>query len=329
MDLSTTRRPRLVILTSDKRADPYNLEEIRALADVVLTDADGLPDAIAEADALLLWDFFSRALPDAWPRASRLRWLHVSSAGVDHVLFEELVSSGLPITNAHGFFDQPIAEFVLASVLAHVKDLHGSKALQRARIWRHRETGRAAGQRALVIGTGGIGRATARLLRAAGLEVTGAGRRARQDDPDFGTVVDSARLTEHVAGMDHVVMAAPLTPQTRGLIGAEVLAAMEPHAHLVNIGRGAHVDEEALIEALRSGQIAAASLDVFATEPLPPESPLWDLDNAHVSAHMSGDVRGWQDGLADIFLDNLRRFTSGAPLRNLVDPERGYVPRSS
>ncbi|NKX54261.1 D-2-hydroxyacid dehydrogenase [Arthrobacter mobilis] len=321
-------RPRVVVLTAEGQPLPHNLDRIRARADVVLADAAGLPAALPGAEVLFLWDFFSPALRTAWPAADVLRWVHVAAAGVDAVMFDELRTSDVAVTNAHGVFDVPIAEFVLASILAHDKQLHVSKSLQRQGRWQHRELTRTAGSCALVVGTGGIGRATARLLRAAGLQVRGAGRTARDHDGDFGTVVPSAQLAAHAGWADHLVLAAPLTAQTHHLADARVLAAMKPSAHLVNVGRGALVDEAALIQALRAGELAAASLDVFEQEPLTPGHPFWELENVHVSAHMSGDVAGWRDALADQFLANLDRWISGEPLANQVDKARGYVSTS-
>lgn len=315
----------MVVLTAPGTRPPHNANSLEELADVVWTDAPGLADALPGAEILFVWDFFSTALRDAWSRADALEWVHVAAAGVDSLLFDELRKSGVEVTNAHGAFDGPIAEFVLASVLAHDKQLHTSKELQRRSAWRHREVQRTAGRTALVVGTGGIGRATARLLRAVGLEVRGAGRTAREGDPDFGTVLASAELAEHAGWADHLVLIAPLTEQTRGLVGAGVLARMKPTAHLVNVGRGALVDEPALVEALRGGTIAAASLDVFTEEPLPAAHPFWELENVHVSAHMSGDVVGWRDTLADQFADNLARWCAGGELVNRVDKELGYV----
>ncbi|HET8601994.1 MAG TPA: D-2-hydroxyacid dehydrogenase [Segeticoccus sp.] len=290
------------------------------------TEEAGLREALAGADALLLWDFFSSALRDAWSAADALRWVHVAAAGVDTLLFDELVDSDVVVTNARGVFDRPIAEFVLASILAQAKLLHESHDLQQQRVWRHRETYAVRGQRALVVGTGAIGRETARLLRAVGLDVRGAGRRARSGDPDFGEVVESADVARHAGWADHLVIAAPLTEQTRGLVGREVLQAMRPGAHLVNIGRGPIVDEDALVEALESGHLGAASLDVFSTEPLPADHPLWSAPGAVVSAHMSGDIVGWRETLAEQFLDNAERWLDGRELFNVVDKKLGFVP---
>jgi phosphoglycerate dehydrogenase-like enzyme len=330
--MSTVREPpRVVVLTAEGTPPPGNEDALRALADVTVVTREGLADALAgtggrrPAEVLLLWDFFSDALAGAWDAATGLRWVHVAAAGVDSMLFPALRSSEVLLTNAHGVFDRPIAEFVLAAVLAHDKQLHRSARLQHEHRWVHRELRRTRGSTALVVGTGGIGRATARLLRAVGMEVRGAGRTARAEDPDFGTVVPAAALAEHAGWADHVVLAAPLTGRTHGIVGPRVLAAMSPHAHLVNVGRGALVDEDALLEALRAGRPAAATLDVFDTEPLPRDHPFWAMDNVHVSAHMCGDVEGWRDELAAQFEDNLRRWTAGERLVDQVDKDAGYV----
>lgn len=327
----STRRPVLALLGAPGVPGPPNLGQIAELADVRHCVADDLDRALPGADILVLWDFFSRALADNWGEATAsLRWVHVCAAGVDSLLFDELKASDVVVTNAHGVFDRPIAEFVLASILARDKRLHESMALQRDHLWKHRETVGTSRTSALVIGTGGIGRATARLLRAVGREVVGAGRAARDADSDFGQVIATADLADHVGRFDNVVAIAPLTPQTRRMIDARVLAAMKPGAHLINVGRGELVDERALVESLRSGRLGAASLDVFETEPLPADSPLWDLPGVAISAHMSGDAVGWREALADQVLENLRRYVAAGPgdlaesLVNVIDKERGY-----
>jgi phosphoglycerate dehydrogenase-like enzyme len=273
----------------------------------------------------MLWDFFSTAVRDVWADAGALEWIHVTAAGVDTLLFDELRDSAVVVTNAHGVFDRPIAEYVLGAVIAHAKDSLRSFDLQRGHRWQHRETRSILGSKALVVGTGAIGRETARLLRAAGLEVRGAGRTARSDDPDFGEIVASGNLVAEVGWADHLVLAAPLTPATRGLVNAEVLAAMRPGTQLVNVARGPIVDEEALFTAVNRGRIAA-TLDVFDHEPLAPDHRLWDAPNVTVTAHMSGDVIGWRDTLAAQFAGNVRRWLAGEPLLNVVDKKLGYIP---
>ena len=304
---------------------PDHLDALRSRVELRFTDAARLPDAIAGTQVLFLWDFFSSAVEQVWDRCTDLQWIHVAAAGVDTLLFPGLVSSDVVVTNARGIFDRAIAEFVLASVLAHTKRLHESRDLQRRHQWLHRETRSLAGAQVLVVGTGAIGREIARLLAAAGLHVRGAGRSPHDADSDFGTLVSSADLPTQVGWADYVVNATPLTHATRGLFDAAVFAAMKPTAHFINIGRGASVVEADLLAALTTHRIDGASLDVFETEPLPTDSPLWDAPGLVVSAHMSGDVVGWRDTLARQFVDNAERWLAGKPLVNVVDKSLGYV----
>jgi phosphoglycerate dehydrogenase-like enzyme len=319
-------KPVIAVLCAKADQCPPHMHPIEQRATVRYCDAEGLSTAVQGAQALFLWDYFSSAVRQIWDHADALRWIHVAAAGVDKLLFDELIDSDVVVTNARGVFDRPIAEFVLASVLAFAKDVHRSHDLQLTRTWKHRETLPVAGTTALVVGTGAIGREIARLLRAVGMDVRGAGRTGRADDPDFGTVVASDELAAHIGWADHVVMVAPLTDATRGLIDATVLAAMKPTAHLVNVGRGPCVVESDLIAALADRQIAAASLDVFATEPLPAHHPLWSAPGVVVSAHMSGDAVGWLDTLAHQFVDNAMRWLDGENLVNVVDKRLGFVP---
>ncbi|MEV0662886.1 D-2-hydroxyacid dehydrogenase [Spirillospora sp. NPDC050365] len=301
------------------------MEEAEGLARIRYVRETELAKALPGADVLFMWDFLSDALAGAWPESGGPEWVHIASAGVDRLMFPGLTHSDTIVTNSRGVFDEPIAEYVLGLVLAFAKDLHTTLRLQGERRWRHRETERVTGARALVVGTGPIGRAIGRRLSAAGLAVSGAGRTARDADPDLGVVHPMERLGEALAEADYVVLAAPLTPQTRGMIDAAALERMRPSARLVNVGRGGLVAEGDLVEALRAGRIAGAALDVFEDEPLPASSPLWDLPNVIVSPHMSGDVVGWRDELVRLFADNLGRYVSGRPLRNVVDKRLGYV----
>ena len=321
--------PVVVVLCEDLEERPGHLDPLSSRLELRYTDAAGLPDAIVGAHVLFLWDFFSTAVEQVWERGTYLQWIHVAAAGIDTLLFPELVSSDVVVTNARGTFDRPIAEFVLASVLAHAKLVHENHDLQRRHQWHHRETRGVAGACVLVVGTGAIGRQIARLLAAAGLRVRGAGRSPRDADPDFGTLVSSADLPNQVSWADYVINATPLTDTTRGLFDAAVFAAMKPTAHFINVGRGASVVEPDLLAALTSRSIDGASLDVFGTEPLPADSPLWDAPGLVVSPHMSGDIVGWRDTLARQFVDNAERWLVGQPLVNVVDKALGYVKAGS
>lgn len=315
--------PKIAVLCKDSR--PPGMADVEALAEVRYASAAELPTAVADADVLFMWDFLSSALIEAWPAASRLRWIHQAAAGVDKVLLPDVVASDVVVTNSRNVFDQAIAEYVLGLVLSFAKDFPRTLELQRQRTWQHRDSEMIAGKRAVVVGVGPIGRATASLLRAAGLAVRGVGRTARTDDPDFGEILASTDLHQVLPDADYVVVAAPLTPGTRGMFDAAAFAAMSPTTRFVNIGRGEIVVQDELIEALAAGRIAGAALDVFEEEPLPADSPLWDMPNVVVSPHMSADFIGWLDVLAELFVDNFRRWHAGEPLRNVVDKQLGYV----
>ncbi len=317
-------RPVVAVLCERASERPPGLENLDV--EFRFCAAGGLADAVMGARALMLWDYFSSAVRDVWEDAGTLEWIHVTAAGVDKLLFDELRDSDVVVTNAHGVFDTPIAEYVLGAVIGYAKGAAYSRDLQHRHEWRHRETRSITGARALVVGTGGIGRETARLLRSAGLEVRGVGRRAIAEDPDFGEVIRSDDLAAEVGWCDHLVIAAPLTDATRGLVDGRVFDAMKPDAHLVNIARGPIVDEAALLTALRQRRIGGATLDVFDTEPLPTDHPMWDVENLVITAHMSGDVIGWRDTLAAQFAENVRRWLAGDPLHDVVDKKLGYVP---
>ena len=307
---------------------PETMAPLERLTQVHYTDEAGLAEALPGAEVLFAYHFTSAALPAAWHAADSLRWLHVAAAGVDPFMTEEVRTSEVLVTNSRGVFDEPIAEYVLGQVLAFAKDLPGSWRRQQEGRWEHRESERVAGTRALVVGTGPIGRTIARLLRAAGLRVRGSGRRAREDDPDFGVVAAQQDLPAELALADWVVLAAPLTDATRGMIDADALAAMRPSARLINVGRGELVRTDDLVGALREGVIAGAALDVMDPEPLPAGHPLWHLPTALITPHNSGDFIGWRRALVELFAENLARWQAGEDLHNVVDKTMGYVPGS-
>lgn len=284
-------------------------------------DESTIRSQLPEADVLLVWDFLSDAVRRAWPGSgARPRWVHTASAGVDHLMCPELAASDTVVTNARGVFDQPMAEYVAGLVLAAAKDFDGTNELQRQRRWHHRETRRVAGTRAVVVGSGPIGRAVSRTLEALGVAVALTGRAARPG------VHGPEELPALLTRADWVVCAAPLTDSTRGMFDARAFDAMNPRAYFINVGRGPLVVEKDLLEALSRRSISGAALDVFEREPLPPESPLWDVPGLTVSPHMSGDVIGWRDELGAQFLELFELWESGRPLPNVVDKNVGYVP---
>jgi phosphoglycerate dehydrogenase-like enzyme len=312
-------QPVIAVLTGDD--PPAGLEERAGGAEIRLAGPSDLAGALSGADVLLVWDFLSPAVPAAWRAADTdaVRWVHTASAGVDKVTFPEILEHPARITNARGVFDRPIAEYVTGVVLAFAKDLPTTLRLQARREWRHRETSTVHGRTAVVVGSGPIGRAIADMLGAVGLRTELVGRRA----------ADGVHPFEALHGLlpraDVLVLAAPLTEATRGMLDKAALDLLPDTAQVVNVGRGGLVVEPDLVAALQAGRIAGAALDVFETEPLPADSPLWDMQDVIVSPHMSGDVVGWRGMLVDQFLDNLARYRAGEPLQNVVDKSLGYV----
>ncbi|MBN4925814.1 D-2-hydroxyacid dehydrogenase [Hoyosella rhizosphaerae] len=321
-----TENPIIAVLHGSTKPDEDLLAPVLKQANVRFTTADDLPRALDGAQILFAYDFFSHAVPDAWSSANALEWIHIASAGVERFMFDELSDSDVVVTNSRGIFDPHIAEYVLGQILAFAKDFPTSWTLQQQREWKHRESERIAGKHAVVVGTGPIGRAIGRLLSAAGLRVTGSGRRAQTDDPDFGTIVAQEELPDVLRTADYVVSIAPSTPQTRHMFNAELFQAMKPTARFINVGRGDLTVTDDLVAALRDGTIAGAALDVTDPEPLPADHPLWTLDNVMITPHNAGDVVGWRDDLVTLFVENFERWTAGTELLNIVDKQRGYVP---
>lgn len=311
--------PTITAIVAPSAADPTGLTEAGKATVHVVRDATELDAVIDATDVLAVYDFRTKLVEHLGARAGELDWIHAASAGVDAVLTPAVVAGPTLVTNAQGVFDDAIAEFVLAVLLVFAKDLRTTFALQQQHTWRHRETERLAGRQVVVVGAGSIGRSISRLCRTTGMSVRGVARRSRSEDPDFDAVVSVDQLHTELAAADDVVLATPLTADTHRLIDRAAFAAMRPGTRLVNIGRGPVVDHDALLEALRSGRVGAAALDVFDEEPLPADHPFWDMDQVIVSPHMSGDVVGWIDALGAQFLANLDRWKAGEPLHHTVD----------
>jgi phosphoglycerate dehydrogenase-like enzyme len=320
-----TDRPVVVVFRATPDDAPPGLTEADAIADVRLADdTDSLRHSIAEADALFMIKAPRGPLEEVWSDAMALRWIQTASDGVDLLLFPALVESDVTITNARGVFDDAIAEWAIGAMLAMATGLNRSVVSQTQRRWDDdRGTERIAGRRLLVLGPGPIGRATARRARDLGMSVAAVGRAPRPDDL-FERIGGPQDLHAMLGEADVVFDALPLAPGTDRYVDAAAFAAMRPTARFLNVGRGGTVDEAALIDALRSGRLAGAALDVFEVEPLPDDSPLWSMPNVIVSPHICGDFDGWERASVDILLDNLGRFVRGEPLRNLVDVSLGF-----
>lgn len=303
-------------------------------------DAEEVRGALDE-DTEVLYAFH---LPnDLLSRAPRLRWIQLHSAGADHLLGQPIMKSDVLITTTSGIHATPIAEYALASILAWSRRLPQMLYYQSRHEWPQGRWDIFVGQELRgatlgIVGYGSIGREIGRIGKCFGMRVVATKRSAGEvkdkgyrvpgtGDPE-GQVLDRIyppeRLGEMLAECDFVVISLPLTPETEGLIGEVELRAMRPNAYLVNISRGEIVDEPALIKALQEGWIAGAGLDVFEKEPLPPDSPLYDLDNVILSPHVAGFSPHYDERASDLFAENLRRYLAGEELLNLVDKEMGY-----
>ena len=318
-------RPVVVVLGASAEAPPPGVGPAAGVADVrYAPDGDALRDVIADAEGLFFWRAKRGWVEGCFDEASKLRWIQSASDGVDGLLFPALVASDVRVTNARGVFDEPIAEWVIAAMAAFATGLLTSVLDQAAGAWHDdRRRARLAGQHLVIVGPGPIGRATAARARALGLTVEGVGRSSR-DDPVSGGVAGPDGMHAALARADHVLDALPLTDATRALFDTDAFAVMSSRAYFYNVGRGGTVDEPALVAALQGGAIAGAALDVFEEEPLPETSPLWAMPNVIVSPHVCGDIDGWEELVVEVFVDNVRRFAAGEPLRNLVDTGAGF-----
>ncbi len=320
-------RPRIAVLTTPEVGHP-DLGELSEHAVIAWSDEVGVAPALQGARAAFLWDTgMWRELRDNWGLCEHLEWVHAAVTGVEGICFEQLRDSQVALTNAAGTYDEPIADYVTLAVLAFERDWRRICAQAERHAWEPFTAHGFAGRNVLVVGPGRIGRACGRKLAALGAHASAVGRTAREGDPDFGRVLPFTQLHAALTDADHIVVATPLTSETRHLIDAEALACCKPGAHLVNVGRGPVVDTQALVAALRSGALAGATLDVVEGEPLDPSSPLWDVPNLTLTPHLSGEVAGTEEALVGQFVANARRWLAGEPLANVVDKQRGYGTR--
>jgi len=289
---------------------------------------DGIETELQDAEVI----FTISLRPKQFAAAKKLRWIHAPTAAVHQFMFPELIESHVLLTNSTEVHGPVVAEHVIALIFALAKKIPQAALLQRQRIWgqdsmwnqgqRLREI---AGATLGLIGVGSIGRRVAQMASALGMRVIAVREHVEKEAPQGVDAVYSTGELDRLLGQsDFVVMAAPLLAETQSLINAERLAQMKRSSFLINVGRGPQVDEGALAKALRTGQIAGAALDVFEQEPLPPNSPLWDLENLLITPHTAGLTdKLWQRHY-ELFSDNLHRYLDQQPLKFVVDKRRGY-----
>jgi phosphoglycerate dehydrogenase-like enzyme len=289
---------------------------------------DGIEQDLREAEII----FTISLRPQQLAAAPNLCWIHTPTAAVHQLMFAELANSKVVVTNSREVHGPVVAEHVIALIFALAKKIPQAAILQHKHIWgqetiwnegaRPREV---AGATLGLIGLGSIGLRVAQMASALGMRVTAVREHVEKGTPEgVEAVFPPAALNEMLQQSDFVVLAAPLIAATQRLINAERLAAMKPTAYLINVGRGPQVDEAALLEALRNRQIAGAALDVFEREPLPNDSPLWDVENLLITPHTASMTEKVWERHYELFSDNLRRYLAGQPLRFVVDKQKGY-----
>jgi len=283
---------------------------------------------LPDAEVLIAWSL----RPEQLAAARKLRWIHSPAAAVHALLIPELVASNIILTNGRDVHGPVVAEHVIALVFALAKLLPQAVRFQSQHIWgqtqmweshpRPREIKDAT---LGLIGLGSIGREVARLASAMGMKVIAVREQIQKGSPAYvAQVYPAAQIDVLLAQSDYVVLAAPITPQTRGLMNADRFAHMKPDACLINVGRGPLIDEPALVKALQEKRIGGAALDVFDREPLPSDSLLWDLDNLLITPHTAGLTDKLWERQYELFTTNLRRFVAGETLLALVDKQKGY-----
>jgi phosphoglycerate dehydrogenase-like enzyme len=294
---------------------------------VHMTTYDHLEEEIADTDIFVGYSL----RPEQFALARKLKWIHSTAAGVGQLMFPELRSSGIEVTNASGVHSIPMAEHILGMLLAMARRFPSAVRYQTERRWAQQELWdeqvrprELHGQTLLFVGFGSIGAEVARRVKPLGMRIWAVTRSGRGDTSLAERIFPAAELEAALPLADYVIVAAPETPETFHLMGARQLAAMKPTAVLLNVARGTLVDEAALIECLEKRAIAGAALDVTEREPLPPESPLWTLPNVFITPHVSAVSEFLWDRQTELLLENLKRWFAGKELRNRVDLARGY-----
>ena len=291
---------------------------------IVTRDRARLMEAAPQADVIFNADFRDPTLLfDAFTRATRVRWVHNLAAGVDTILSRELVESAVPLTNSRGIFRRALGEWTVAAMLFFAYDLRRTLRSQASGKWDRFEHEQLHGQTLGIIGYGEIGRSVAEHAKPFGMRIL-ALRRNRASDALAEAVYTPGQIDEMMEQCDYIAVTAPLTPETRGMVGAHQIALMKRSAVIINVGRGPVIDEAALIAALESNRIRGAALDVFNVEPLPAAHPFYRLENVLMSAHGADNLPDSRERAVEFFVENFQRFVNHEALQNVVDKHAGY-----
>jgi phosphoglycerate dehydrogenase-like enzyme len=298
---------------------------LKELPHTVCGDADGCAQAGKDATVILQWSGTQELLRSSLRVCGNVRWVHSRAAGVDNLLFPELVESGILLTNGRGIFSASLGEFVLAAILYFAKDFRRMVSRQMEGVWEPFDVEEIAGRTVGILGYGDIGRAVAGRVHAMGMRVLAMKRHVSESsDPLVQRFYRPDERREMMARCDYIVATAPLTDETRHMISDAEFAVMKSTAVVINVGRGPVIDEAALVRALTAKRIKGAALDVFEREPLPAGHPLYKLESVLLSPHCADHTADWQDSAMRFFLDQYRRFERGEPLANIVNKRLGY-----
>lgn len=317
----------LVLTTPGDEKIPF-LAELRETATIVVGDsATEFTKAALDAEIILNWSGSLALLRDVFLMSRRVRWIHSRSAGLEQVLFAELIDSDVILTNGSGVFSPSLGEFALAAILYFAKDVRRMIRNQIAGVWQPFDVTMVSGQTLGIVGYGSIGSAVAARARSLGMAVLGLRRRTSgqlQEDSLVDQFYSADQRLEMISRCDYLVVTLPLTEQTRGFVADAEIAALKQNAVVINIGRGPTVDEPAMIKALLENRIRGAALDVFDQEPLPQGHPFYSMENVLLSPHCADHTPDWLDNAMRFFLTQLERFKRGDTLLNVVDKAMGY-----
>jgi phosphoglycerate dehydrogenase-like enzyme len=317
----------LLVLTAPGDKIPM-LAELRHVATIVIgVSKRDFDRAAVDAEIVLNWSGSLGLLREVFPMLRRVRWIHSRSAGLEQTLFPELIESEVIVTNGSGVFSPSLGEFALAAILYFAKDFRRMVRNQIAGVWEQFDVTMVSGQTLGIVGYGSIGRAVAARARALEMNVLGLRRQVSQQsqkDSLIDQVYGSEQRLEMLSRCDYIIVTVPLTAQTRGLIADAEFAVMKKNAVLINVGRGATIDERAMIKALSENRIRGAALDVFDQEPLPQGHPFYAMENVLLSPHCADHTPDWVDNAMRFFLAQLERLRRGDTLFNIVDKTLGY-----
>ncbi len=321
------KKTKLLVLSQPKSPQLKALPALEDTADIsiVSTLEQAMPH-VHEAEALLYWDCDPQFVREVFGLCRGLRWMHSKSAGIEDILFPELIESEVILTNSRGVYARSLAEFALCGLLYFAKDIPRMNRNKERENWEQFDVEELAGKTLGVFGYGAIGRETVKRAKAFGMRCIALRRRSDRNEGNdlIDRVIPLEEKAELFSESDHIVVTAPLTPETTAAVGKAELWLLKRHSIIVNLGRGPVIEEKALLSVLNENRIRGAVLDVFSTEPLPEGHRFWTMPNVLISPHTADHTATWKDESMEFFIGNCKRFAAGEPLHNVCDKNAGY-----